>query len=67
MRNLNMRQKKMLTNFVNQHGVMNVDEMLEEDYQRIYEVNPHETFWSNANRFMIDLENERKYSDHQRN
>ena len=54
MRNLNAKQKKMLTKMVEQ-GFTSTRDMSEEQYDEIAEVNFHETFWCNADRFMMDL------------
>ena len=62
MRKLNARQKKMLTKMVDQ-GITLTWDMTNDQYNEIESVNPHETFGSNADRFMHDLENERKYGN----
>ena len=57
MRRLSAQQKKALTEWrENNHAdsIFTFD-MDKETYNRIFNLNPHETFESNANRFMHDL------------
>lgn len=44
-------------------GKLGIDELTEEEYWEVYNVNQHECFDSNANRFMGDLYCERKYGN----
>jgi hypothetical protein len=60
MRNLNAKQKKMLTEMVDK-GITLTWDMTNEQYETIYQVNPHECFGSNADRYMTDIFFERKY------
>jgi len=60
MRALTEWQKKQLTqcvvNYYNQvHKFpIDVDDLNDEDVDRIYDANPHETFYQNANRLITD-------------
>jgi hypothetical protein len=58
MRNLSAKQKKALTKIVKDNeGILirNTMEMTIEELETIYEMNPHECFDSNVNRFLNDL------------
>jgi len=51
MRNLSVKQKKALKSFFEKtHDVNQVDEN-----DRIYDMNPHECYYQNAQRFLWDL------------
>ena len=68
MRKLSEEQKKQLRMFYGATGVVNVDmpkylSTEEKDcIQKIYRVNPHETFYQNAVRFLMDIELEEVYN-----
>jgi len=57
MRKLNAKQKKALTEWMEENHANSIFtfDMADETYEKIFEMNPHETFEANANRFMHDL------------
>lgn len=58
MRNLSVKQKKALKELFNRtHDVDQIDE-----FDRIYDMNPHECYYQNAQRFLQDL-NEKIFLD----
>ena len=66
MRNLNNRQKKAIKKWVEESladnwNIYMIDQMDEDDANRILSWNDHETFWQNADRFINDLLVEKKY------
>jgi hypothetical protein len=61
MRNLNAKQKKILTEQFESYCIRTVEDLDEQEYDEVYNVNPHENFDSNADRFLYDLYIERKY------
>lgn len=64
MRKLNAEQKKRLRLFYNTTGFTDVENtylmsLNEIKYvNEVYNLNPHETFWQNANRFLWDIDAE---------
>jgi hypothetical protein len=54
MRQLNKKQKKLLKEQFDA-GVESVDDLPLKAYEAIKSINPHETFWQNADRFLSDL------------
>ena len=61
MRKLNAKQKKLLTELVDQ-GITLTWDIPNEQYEAINNANYHESFGSNADRFMQDLVFERKHN-----
>lgn len=55
MRNLTSRQKKLLKEQFERNNVQSVDDLAPVLYEAIEGLNPHETFWQNADRFLSDL------------
>lgn len=60
MRQLNAKQKRMLEEFYRKHKISNVDDTRGMTTQQlkeindIFDVNPHETFYWNANTYLWD-------------
>lgn len=65
-RTLSPAQKRELDKQL-QAGIMDVESMDPSDFNRIDDLNPHETFWQNANRYMWDEIWSGKYDDQIRN
>jgi hypothetical protein len=61
MRNLNTKQKKMLKEMFELDEVFYCTDMNMKQYDKVHNVNPHENFDSNVDRYFEDLFNERKY------
>jgi len=56
MRNLSVRQKKALDKIFNENpNILSVEDLDADEFNRIEEMNPHETFFQNANRYLYDL------------
>jgi hypothetical protein len=56
MRKLNAKQKKLLTQVARRmNHPTSINEIPFADYEAIYDVNPHEDFDTNADRFLFDL------------
>ena len=55
MRTLSVRQKKELMRLYNESGVKSCDDMTHDQYRRVSNLNLHENFDSNADRFLMDL------------
>ena len=60
MRQLNNRQKKAIKKWVEESladnwNIYMIDQMDEDDANRILSWNDHETFWQNADRYINDL------------
>ena len=55
MRGLNKKQKKILMKLFINEDVSNTLDMTIDELMEIYEVNPHETFDTNVDRFLHDL------------
>jgi hypothetical protein len=64
-RNLSVKQKKEITTWAKDKfargGTVHISEMPEALYDKIYNMNPHETFDSNANRLIHDIHAEERY------
>ena len=59
MRQLSKRQKKAIKTWFNENcdspsGITGIGDMPDELYTKIERLNPHETFWQNANRYIMD-------------
>ncbi len=59
MRDLSKRQKKAIKTWFNENwdnpgGVTGIEDMPDELYTKIERLNPHETFWQNAERYITD-------------
>ena len=56
MRNLSVKQKKALDEIFNERpSILFVEDLDADEINRIEEMNPHETFFQNANRYLYDL------------
>ena len=55
MRTLSVRQKNELLRLFNESNVRSCDDMTREQYNRVSNLNLHENFDSNADRFLMDL------------
>ena len=53
-RQLYKRQKKAIDKVMEHTIIRQGEDMTTEDYKRIEDMNPHETFWSNLNRYIHD-------------
>lgn len=63
MRNLNKKQKKVLTSLAKDYynkinWYMDINDLLEEDYIDIVEMNDHETIYQNIERYLYDIREE---------
>ena len=66
MRDLNKRQKKAIKTWFEQNwtgpcSVYTIDQMPEQQANAILAMNDHETFWTNAERFINDMALEKQY------
>jgi hypothetical protein len=55
MRQLTAKQQRLLKEQFKKNKIETVDELYPKVYDAIYNLNPHETFWQNADRFLSDL------------
>ena len=56
MRNLSVKQKKALKELKDAYGIVILEDLNHADeIDRIEAMNPHETFWQNANRYLIEM------------
>lgn len=62
MRNLTKKQQSMLKKEYQSRGVTDVERLPWTIYIAIYDINPHENFDANANRFLMDLHMDKVYS-----
>ena len=67
MRTLNKRQKKAIDKWFNKEwrgggSIIDEDNMSPDLYDTIENMNPHETFWSNLNRYVCDKVLEKLYA-----
>ena len=66
MRQLSKRQKKAIEKWVEESladdwSIYTIDQMDEDDANKILAMNDHETFWQNADRFINDYLLEKQY------
>lgn len=60
MRNLSVKQKNALRELKNAtYGIVLLEDLNTDEINRIEEMNPHENFFQNANRYLNDLEFEK--------
>ena len=60
MRNLSVRQKKALDKIFNENpSIVIIEDLDADEINRIEEMNPHETFYQNVDRYLSDLNAER--------
>lgn len=55
MRYLNKQQQKFLTKLYEEKRVTACEDMSTSDFNKLFDMNPHETLYQNANRFLWDL------------
>ena len=56
MRGLNSKQRNAIEKITNERDIFSPYDLTSEEYDMIFDMNPHETFWQNLQRYIFDKE-----------